>query len=71
MSGTDNHANKKKKPNREEVKEEVHKIIRRATIDLNQAEAALDASQYPRYKENLEAVVLNLQTLLKATKHRL
>lgn len=59
------------KPNRDAVKEKVHKSIRRATIDLNQAEAAFDASKYDRYKNNLEAVILELQKLLKATKHRL
>ena len=66
MSQTD-----KKKPDRDQVREKVHKIVRKATIDLNQAEAAFNASQYDRYKANLEVVVLNLQSLLKTTKHRL
>ena len=56
---------------RDAVKEKVRSIVRRSTIDLNQAEAAFDASQYGRYRENLESVVANLQKLLKDTKHKI
>ena len=50
---------------------EVHKVIRQATIDLNQAESYFENSQYDGYEKNLKDVISGLAELIDKTRSRL
>ncbi len=52
-------------------REIVHKLIRKCTVDLQQAESYYDNSQYEGYEKNLLNVIQNLGDLIEKTKSKI